>query len=328
MLFAEHSVLFAVSRPISSLSLSFHGAARVRPPPQVECIAKSLSRHKNGRAHVYWSEQSCEVLLSGMRRVLQSSETEERESFKTAVVELKLVGALISGAKSRGVEMLADFLAAFPALEHLDLHCCVLQRDCADAIASGLHASSLTHLDISGTLLGSEGFVPAFNPKPARADGSEQTFGRLRRLDVGQNGLGVEGTGNLAGAFAVCTSLTALNLFGNNVQDQGVELLAKVLPTLSHLSSLSLGCNGVTDVGVKSFCATLPECCSLADLSLRSNKIGETSVGSLEAVLGLCQILKLDMGGNPFKPKIIIVGRRWASKCKKRGYPKLKFGPW
>lgn len=157
----------------------------------MECIAKSLSRHKNGRAHVYWSEQSCEVLLSGMRRVLQSSETEERESFKTAVVELKLVGALISGAKSRGVEMLADFLAAFPALEHLDLHCCVLQRDCADAIASGLHASSLTHLDISGTLLGSEGFVPAFN-----------VLSSLSFLILSRNQLGPTGANKLLGGCA------------------------------------------------------------------------------------------------------------------------------
>ena len=85
----------------------------------------------------------------------------------------------------------------------------------------------------------------------------------LATLNLGENDIGAEGAGSLAGVLGQCSALATLNLGSNVIGAAGARSLAGVLGQCSSLTTLNLGCNGIGDVGAGSLAGMLGQCSSL-----------------------------------------------------------------
>ena len=118
---------------------------------------------------------------------------------------------------------------------------------------------------------------------------------QLSGLNLWQNNIGDEGVKQLSNAI-VNSQLRSLNIGLNNITDKGVQQLSNVL-VKSQLSYLHLGNNNITDEGVQQLSNVLVKS-QLSSLDLGNNNITDKGVQQLSNVLVKSQLSSLDLGGN------------------------------
>ncbi|XP_078381248.1 NACHT, LRR and PYD domains-containing protein 3-like [Oculina patagonica] len=107
----------------------------------------------------------------------------------------------------------------------------------------------------------------------------------LTVLNLSGNNIGDHGATGLAGALRKNASLRELNLFGNNIGDVGATGLAGALDENSSLTWLDLSANKIGDDGTTGLARALQENTSLTVLVLSHNKIGDDGAYSLADAL-------------------------------------------
>jgi uncharacterized protein (TIGR02996 family) len=148
-------------------------------------------------------------------------------------------------------------------LDHLDLSDNRLNADGVAALAESRATCGLRVLNLSGTRPGVTG-IRALTEEKSR-------LGRLRGLDVSDNGLGPVAVKDLAGAPGL-RKLQVLNLDKNPVRNAGAIALAKS-PHLSELLELDLSDAEIRDAGAVAL-AESPHLENLLRLNLRCRKVG------------------------------------------------------
>ena len=99
----------------------------------------------------------------------------------------------------------------------------------------------------------------------------------LQELHLTKNEFGLSGLD----AVIAHNKLKQLNLFDNQIGDEGAQTISRALATNSSLVKLSLSLCGITDIGAQSIAEALSTNLFLEKLSLSSNKIGDLGAESL-----------------------------------------------
>ena len=170
-------------------------------------------------------------------------------------------------------------------------------------------ASGEDNVRLAGLAYPSEAEVEAI----ARA--VEASSSKLKRLELGFNGIGDAGAEKLAAAVVASHessgvgsgSLTRLLLYDNGITDVGALALAAALPR-SRLTELSLDGNEITDVGACALAEAIEATpsSSLEKLGLDGNKI--TDVGAVCLAAALQQSRSLTDVYLSYNPGITDVG--------------------
>ena len=107
----------------------------------------------------------------------------------------------------------------------------------------------------------------------------------LTNLDLQGNNIGPAGAESLATALKTNTTLTNLDLLGSNIGSAGAESLAKALKTNATLTNLNLTGNNIDSAGAESLARALKTNTTLTNLSLFYNYIGPAGAESLATAL-------------------------------------------
>mmetsp|Transcript_69043 Transcript_69043/g.202113 ORF Transcript_69043/g.202113 Transcript_69043/m.202113 type:complete len:494 (-) Transcript_69043:208-1689(-) len=148
--------------------------------------------------------------------------------------------------------------------------------------------SNLTTLDLSQNRLGDKGIC-------ILAEGLGKCS--LLKLNLQRNYPELPATMHaLAEAVSLC-GITALNLAGNNICDEGLSLLGHALPRCS-LKQLIISYNSLGDMGVTELAEELPRT-NLTALDLAANRIGNTGVYDVARALPKCSsLMDLSLAGS------------------------------
>jgi len=113
------------------------------------------------------------------------------------------------------------------------------------------------------------------------------------------NYIGEKGGTAIATAIEKNSTLTQLDLSGNNIGDLGVDAIAKSIAKNSALTSLHLGYNLISDEGGKSIAYIIENNSTLTSLILWKNDISTDGGEKIEISLEKNSVLLyLDMWGN------------------------------
>ncbi|UJR14293.1 hypothetical protein I4U23_001283 [Adineta vaga] len=105
-------------------------------------------------------------------------------------------------------------------------------------------------------------------------------------LKLGYNQITSDGIKKLADVLRTNSILERLNLFANNISDQGVYYLTQSLVSkTSKLQMLFIGQNQITDKGIEYLCDLLRTNTTITHLGLSNNEISDQGVISLATVL-------------------------------------------
>jgi Ran GTPase-activating protein (RanGAP) involved in mRNA processing and transport len=194
-----------------------------------------------------------------------------------------------------GTAALTEGLMINTCLTTLDLQNSGVGNVEAAALAKGLVSCRyLTMLDLRDNDIGDEVRMAFFKGMVDRNDlridiDIEFTefvaaMGNLRRhrtisLDLQDNTIRDDGT--LAESSDVDTSITSINLRGNQIGDAGAAVLAEELQVNTCLTSIDLRNNEIGDTGAAALATGLMENTSLTTINLRSNQIGDTGAKAL-----------------------------------------------
>ena len=107
----------------------------------------------------------------------------------------------------------------------------------------------------------------------------------LTNLDLHGNNIGATGAESLSTALKTNTTLTHLDLSGNNIGPGGAESLATALKTNTTLTHLDLQGNNIGAGGAVSLAAALKTNTTLTKLDLQGNSIGPFDAESLATAL-------------------------------------------
>ena len=192
----------------------------------------------------------------------------------------------------------------------LDLtRACTFQEDMKTLSSTLRNCTSLTHLNLSGNEIDSDGvfflsesllhctLLAHLNLRNNRIR-NKYAFKMLAKvlckcpithLSLEDNYIKNEGLRKL---LPMCTSLAHLNLRYTCIGNEQVQTLAVMLPQCTSLTYLDLASNSIGNEGVRSLAAVLPRCTSLTHLDLGTNKIENEGVQLLEAMRLQCTILR------------------------------------
>ncbi|XP_059816272.1 NACHT, LRR and PYD domains-containing protein 3-like [Hypanus sabinus] len=125
---------------------------------------------------------------------------------------------------------------------------------------------------------------------------------KIQKLGLDYVGLTDSGAEDLASALSRNTSLTELNLSGNELADSGVKLVSAALRDAKcKIQELWLHSVGLTDSGAEDFASALSTIPSLTQLSLASNSLTDRSVPALRRIiLTLPSLERICLSGNQF----------------------------
>ena len=125
----------------------------------------------------------------------------------------------------------------------------------------------------------------------------------LTNLDLQGNNIGPAGAESLATALKTNTTLTNLDFSGNNLGPAGAESLATALKTNTALTNLNLSRNFLYLDGAESLATALKTNTTLTNLNMSVNNLGPGGAESLATVLKTNTTLtNLDLSGNNLGP--------------------------
>ncbi|XP_072892503.1 ribonuclease inhibitor-like [Hemitrygon akajei] len=125
---------------------------------------------------------------------------------------------------------------------------------------------------------------------------------KIQKLGLDYVGLTDSGAEDLASALSRNTSLTELNLSGNELADSGVKLVSAALRDAKcKIQELWMHSVGLTDSGAEDLASALSTNPSLTELSLASNSLTDRSVPALRRIiLTLPSLERIVLSGNQF----------------------------
>ena len=125
----------------------------------------------------------------------------------------------------------------------------------------------------------------------------------LTNLDLQGNNIGPAGAESLATALKTNTTLTNLDLSDNNLGPVGAESLATALKTNTTLTNLNLFYNDLGPAGAESLATALKTNTTLTNLNMSVHNLGLAGAESLATVLKTNTTLtNLDLSGNNLGP--------------------------
>lgn len=191
------------------------------------------------------------------------------------------------GITPKGLLRCLEVLA--PGLTDLDLSHQNLGRDFAGAFAK------LPFQRLASLKLRSRIFPNAIDAAGARALAESTTLSSLTSLDLTGNNIREAGAKALAGSKTL-SSLTSLDLSDNNIGHAGAQALAGS-ETLSSLTSLELSRNEIGAAGTQAL-ANSKTLSSLTSLGLSDNNIGDAGTQALVNGSILSSLISLDLRSN------------------------------
>lgn len=206
-----------------------------------------------------------------------------------SAAQLRLLRAALPGSAAQWPCLSQLHLEQVP----LGCHSPVAARQC---LLSAVSAESCQAL-VSLTLRACFQSGPEARPLCA-ALGESPLAARLRRLDLGVNGLSSVGAQGLASVLPNLASLEALILPGNALGAHGTQALAQGLPAVAaHLRELDISENGLGRLGLE---ALLPAGLTLQVLSLRRSWLAPEDAPALQQLLAPMSgtLTKLDLAQN------------------------------
>ena len=163
---------------------------------------------------------------------------------------------------------------------------CVLMRELSKNAEASREAGVLqgvTDFDISHNKIGDDGIACIAT--------ALQTNTTVRTLNVSRCGISDVGAKSLARALAL-TNLTALVIFSNQIEDNGIACIATVLQTNSTMRKLNVGACDISDVGAETLARALAVNKSLHTLYTHCNEIGNNGIAHIATALETNNILK------------------------------------
>ena len=131
------------------------------------------------------------------------------------------------------------------------------------ALIQVIRCNHLQHLDLSGCYHLSEVVAALVDVKDT-----------LQTLNLGDNGIGVDGIKSLSVGVKNCTQLVQLSIRGNWIDSRGLEYLGKGLRHCTKLQLLDLGNTVIKSDGVPAILGIMESCRFLQELDLSRNDIG------------------------------------------------------
>ena len=169
--------------------------------------------------------------------------------------------------------------------------CNLSPLDCLALVHALKSVEGILYFDLSWYNLQSLGCIEIAKLLPGNQH--NQGFCELKRLNLWNNNITDEGVKHLATALthANC-KLNSLNLMANNITDEGVKQLATALThTNCTLNSLNLAGNNITDEGVKHLATALTHTnCTLNSLNLAGNNITDKGKNLLNSMNINCYV--------------------------------------
>ena len=107
------------------------------------------------------------------------------------------------------------------------------------------------------------------------------TNSTVTKLDLFGNEIGESGAASLAKAVEINSTLTTLDLSANGIGDSGAAALAKAVEINSTLTTLDLSANGIGDSGAAAMAKAVEINSTLTELDLIFNKIGDSGAAAL-----------------------------------------------
>ena len=127
--------------------------------------------------------------------------------------------------------------------------------------------------------------------------------------------IGQYGIGHIAHAIENCSSLTSIDLGGNNISDSEVRVLPQKLPV--SLTSLNMHSNCISDVGVLVLAEKLPYS-SLTVLDISFNHISDIGVEALVLTLPSSKLTSLNLFGTDITDRGVVALAAVLSRCNLR----------
>ena len=160
-----------------------------------------------------------------------------------------------------------------------------------------LQNSTLTKLNLSSNLIGSEGAISLANALKQNTT--------LKTLLLRNNQIGPEGTIALANTLKQNKSLIKLQLNSNNIGMEGAHALSSALRNNTTLTTLELYNNGIKSEGATTLANALKQNTTLTALNLNSNQIGdEGAIEIVKIVNKNSTLLALYLKNNIFTPHL------------------------
>jgi NLR family CARD domain-containing protein 3 len=236
----------------------------------------------------------------------------------TTLEELELNGNSID---YDGIGAIAEALAANTSLRVLGLSDNYVGGAGAGILAAALKRNTtLEEIHIKGNELGDEGVTALCDALRERPPGKQQQDGddegvgiqqlkenATKTLDIGNNGMSKEGAAAVANLVRACPGLKELNLYMNEIGDEGASSLASAIMSVSSSSGdgegeeggegsgsssssfgleiLDVGANNIGPDGAKTLSTALQNATNLKSIEFGYNPIGPTGVAALADLL-------------------------------------------
>lgn len=236
----------------------------------------------------------------------------------TTLEELELNGNSID---YDGIGAIAEALAVNTSLRVLGLSDNYVGGAGAGILAAALKRNTtLEEIHIKGNELGDEGVTALCDALRERPSGKQQQDegeggqggiqqlkeNATKTLDIGNNGMSKEGAAAVANLVRACPGLKELNLYMNEIGDDGASSLASAIMSVSSTSGdgdgeeggegsgssssfalelLDVGANNIGPDGAKTLSTALQNATNLKSIEFGYNPIGPTGVAALADML-------------------------------------------
>ena len=186
-------------------------------------------------------------------------------------------------------------LSSISSLKYLNMNNNQITEEAGEALASVLlHNKGLEELHLSGNNLG-EGVIIV-----AKA---LQNISSLKSLNLGNNNIPKEGSGELAHAFKLNKHLQKLWLYDSNLKSSA-KVILQSLGTISTLKLINLESNEITEEAGEALASVILHNTGLEELDISSNNLGEGILIVAKALQHISSLKSLYLGNNNISKEV------------------------